>query len=220
MFETPSPGCRTCATPRPSSGPPSCTTHTSPGAVEWNDVRMLTASTSSTSVPTTPMSPMPATSDRGRSGSRGSRLLGDVNRRTDRDLVVELDHVGDPHPDAAMRGRRANRADRVRAVDAGAVEDAQPARLERVVRRAAGDDLARERARPRAVRHAPCRVHGLVLDVVEPGRRLEADLADGDRVGLGRLELLVQRELERAAVDDDRRPEPLLEVGFSDPRLQ
>src|SRR3954453_4092821 len=213
MFETPSPGCRTCATPRPSSGPPSCTTHTSPGAVEWNDVRRLTASTSSPSVPTTPMMPMPATSERGRSGSRGSRLLGDVNRRTDRDLVVELDHVRDPHPDAAVRGRFPGGADRVRAVDAGAVEDAHPARLERVVRRSAGDHLARERTRPRAVRHVPGRIHGLVLDVVEPGRRLEADLADRDRVRLGRLELLVERELERAAVDHDRGPEPLLEVG-------
>src|SRR3954452_18143679 len=142
MFVTPSPGWRTFATPRPSSGPPSCTTQTSPGAVEWNDVRTLTESTSSTIAPTTPIRPTPATSDRGRSGSRGSRLLGDVNRRTHRHLVVELDDVGDPHADAAVRGGGPDRADGVRAVDPGPVEDAHPARLERVVRRPAGDDLA------------------------------------------------------------------------------
>src|ERR687886_1593187 len=140
MFFTPSPGWRTSATPRPSSGPPSCTTHTSPGAVAWNAVRTLSARTRITTAPTTPTRPTPTTSERGRSGSRGSRLLGDVNRRTDRHLVVELDDVRDAHADAAVRRRGADRADRVRAVDARPVEDAQPARLERVVRRPARDD--------------------------------------------------------------------------------
>src|SRR3954468_1236005 len=163
MFVTPSPGWRTFATPRPSSGPPSCTTHTSPGAVAWNAVRRFSARTRITTAPTIPIRPMPATSDRGRSGSRGSRLLGDVNRRTDRDLVVELDHVRDPHADAAVRGRRPDRADRVRPVDPGAGEDAHPARLERVVRGSTGDDLPGQRPGPRAVRHVPGRVHGLVL---------------------------------------------------------
>src|SRR3954451_15317423 len=173
MFETPSPGWRTFATPRPSSGPPSCTTHTSPGDVEWNDVRRLTASTRRTIAPTTPRMPTPATSERGRSGRRGSRRLGDINRRTDWHSVVELDHVGDPHGDAAVRGRRPDRADRVGAVNPGAGEDAHPACLERAVRCAAGDDLAGKRSGPGAVRHIPRRVHGLVLDVVEAGRRLE-----------------------------------------------
>src|SRR4051794_204841 len=109
MFETPSPGCRTLATPRPSSGPPSWTTHTSPGAVERKAVSTLTASTSSTIAPTAPIRPTPATSERERSGSRGSRLLGDINRRTDRHVVVELDHVGDPHADAPVRGGRPDR---------------------------------------------------------------------------------------------------------------
>src|SRR3954451_7951588 len=153
MLLTPSPGWRTFATPRPSSGPPSCTTQTSPGAVEWNDVRTLTESTSSTIAPTTPIRPTPATSDRGRSGSRGSRLLGDINRRTDRHLVVELDHVGDAHANAPVRGGRPDRADGVGAVDPGAVEDPHPAGLQRVVRRPARDHLAGEVARPVAVRH-------------------------------------------------------------------
>src|SRR3954468_7073137 len=193
---------------------------TSPGAVEWNEPRRLTASTRTTIPPTTPTSPRPATYDRERGGSRGSRLLGDVNRRTNWHLVVEVDHVRDPHPDASVRRGGPDRAARVGAVDAGAVEDAHPARLERVVRCAAGDHLARQRPGPRAVRHAPGRVHGLVLDVVEPRRGLEPDLANGDRVGLRRLELLVERQLERVAVDDDRRAEPLLEVGVRHLRPQ
>ena len=76
------------------------------------------------------------------------------------------------------------------AVDAGAVEDPEPARLERVVGRAAGDHLAGEVAGPVAVRHVPGRVHRLVLDVVEPGRRLEPDLPDGDLVGLREPQVL------------------------------
>src|SRR5690242_6630502 len=117
MFVTPSPGWRTFATPRPSSGPPSCTTHTSPGPVAWNAVRMFSARTRITTAPTMPSRPTPATSDRGRSGSRGSRPLRDVNRRTDRDLVVELDDVRDPHPDASVRRGAADGAGLVGAVD-------------------------------------------------------------------------------------------------------
>src|SRR3954454_18517171 len=220
MFVTPSPGWRTFATPRPSSGPPSCTTQTSPGAVAWNAVRRFSASTRITIAPTIPTRPTPATSDRGRSGSRGSRLLRDVNRRTDRNLVVELDDVGDPHADAAVRRRGADRADVVGPVDAGAGEDAHPARLERVVRRAARDHLTGQRSRPRAVRDVPGGVHRLVLDVVEPRRRLETDLADRDRVGLDRLQVLVERQPERAAVDDDGGLEALLDLLRRDLRLQ
>src|SRR3954462_2194529 len=148
MFVTPSPGWRTLATPRPSSGPPSCTTHTSPGAVAWNAVRRFSARTRITTAPTIPTRPTPATSDRGRSGSRGSRLLRDVNRRTDRNLVIEVDDVGDLHADAPVRRGGADRADVVGPVDAGPGDYAHPARLERVVRRAARDDLAGKRPGP------------------------------------------------------------------------
>ena len=34
---------------------------------------------------------------------RGDLALRDVHRRVDRHLVVEVDHVRDPHPDAAVR---------------------------------------------------------------------------------------------------------------------
>src|SRR3954471_7213659 len=220
MFVTPSPGWGTFATPRPSSGPPSCTTQTSPGAVAWNAVRRFSARTRITTAPTIPTRPTPATSERGRSGSRGSRLLRDVNRRTDRNLVIEVDDVGDPHADAPVRRRGADRADVVGPVDAGSGEDPHPARLERVVRRAARDHLAGQRPRPRAVRHVPGGVHRLVLDVVEPRGRLEADLAYRDRVGLDRLEVLVERQPERAAVDDDRGPEALLDLLRRDLRPQ
>src|SRR3954464_11309532 len=44
------------------------------------------------------------------------------------------------------------------------------------------DGLSRELARPGRVRDVPDRVHRLVLDVVEPGRRLEALHPDGDGV--------------------------------------
>src|SRR3954468_22719881 len=117
MFVTPSPGWRTFATPRPSSGPPSCTTQTSPGAVAWNAVRRFSARTRITTAPTIPTRPTPATSERGRSGGRGSPLLREVKRRTDRTLVIQLDDVGNPQADAAVRRRGADRADVVGAVD-------------------------------------------------------------------------------------------------------
>ena len=42
---------------------------------------------------------------RDRRDRRRRRLAsGDVDRRADRDLVVQLDHVGDRHADAAVRG--------------------------------------------------------------------------------------------------------------------
>src|SRR3982750_936066 len=61
----------------------------------------------------------------------GDPSVADVDRRAERDLVVELDHVRDRHADAPVRGRRAERCDLVGAVDAGAVVEAHPARLER-----------------------------------------------------------------------------------------
>src|SRR3954466_11646943 len=108
MFVTPSPGWRTFATPRPSSGPPSCTPQTSPGAVAWNAVRRFSARTRITTAPTIPSRPTPTTSDRGRAARRRSALLGDVNRRTHRNLGIEADDVGDPHADAPVRRRGAD----------------------------------------------------------------------------------------------------------------
>ena len=64
---------------------------------------------------------------------------------------VQVDHVGDVHADAAVRRARPDRPVLGGAVDADAVGDAQPARLERVVRRAAGDHLARRATRPTAL---------------------------------------------------------------------
>src|SRR4051794_24362786 len=109
---------------------------------------------------------------------------------SDGDPVVEVDDVGDVHADAAMRGARADRPILGRAVDADAVGDTHPARLERVVRAAAGDRLTGERACPRAVGHVPGGVHLLVLDAVEAGRRLEAGHADGDAVALPDAQVL------------------------------
>ena len=76
----------------------------------------------------------------------------------------------------------------------------EPARLQRVLGRAARDDRAGQVARPVAVRHVPGRVHRLVLDVVEPGRGVEAHGAHGDRVLLLELQVLVEPELEVVAV--------------------
>src|SRR3954453_9473842 len=118
MFVTPSPGWRTLATPRPSSGPPSCTTHTSPGAVAWNAVRRFSARTRITTAPTIPSRPTPTTSDRGRAGSRGSRLLGDATGVTARDFEIEVDDAGDPHGNPPVPRRGADRADVVGPVDA------------------------------------------------------------------------------------------------------
>ena len=69
------------------------------------------------------------------------------------------------------------------------------------------------------VRHAPGRVHGLVLDVVEPGGRLEPLLADGDVVGLGQLEVLPQVQLEAAALDREDHRVLLGELVGRDLRL-
>ena len=63
----------------------------------------------------------------------------------------------------------------VGAVDAGAVVDAHPARLERVLGARPGSTLPARRPPSRSSAR-PGGVDRLVLDVVEPGRRLEADL--------------------------------------------
>jgi len=65
-------------------------------------------------------------------------------------------------------------------VDAGAVVDADPARLERIGR-ARRYDLTGQAARPGGVRHVPGGVDLLVLRVVEAGGSLETLLADRDR---------------------------------------
>ena len=91
-------------------------------------------------------------------------------------------------------------------VDAGAVEDAQPARLDRVLGRAAGDHRAGEVARPGRVRararpgSPPCSGCGRARRASRgrPGR-------PRCRYVLAELEVLVERQLEGAAVDDDDR---------------
>src|SRR5262245_26828449 len=51
----------------------------------------------------------------------------DQHRRADRHARIEVDHVGHPHADAAVRGGAADRARVAGAVDADAVGDAEPA---------------------------------------------------------------------------------------------
>src|SRR5687767_7866461 len=103
------------------------------------------------------------------------RPSADVDGGSDGDLVVELDHVRDGHAHAAVGGGAAKRTGVVGPVDPGAVIDAHPARLERVVGRAAGNHLAGEVAGPVRVRDAPGRVDRLVLNRVLAGRGVEAD---------------------------------------------
>src|SRR5947209_121932 len=97
--------------------------------------------------------------------------LRDVHGRADRDSVVEVDHVRDRHADAPVRCGRPERTQFVGPVDPGAVEDAHPASLDRILR-SRRDRLTGERPGPRAVGHVPGGVQFLVLDVVEPGGRL------------------------------------------------
>src|SRR6266516_4485974 len=92
----------------------------------------------------------------------------------------------------------------VGAMDAGAVEDPQPAGLERVVG-PGRDQPPGERAGPGTKRHQPGGVYHLVLDVVEASRGLEPDLADGDRVAANQLQVAVGAEPEGCAVDRDER---------------
>ena len=79
--------------------------------------------------------------------------------------------------------------------------DAEPARLERVVGRAARDRPARVGPSPRLVRGVPRGVDLLALDPEQAARRVEAGLADRDAVGLGVPEALEEPELEAVAVD-------------------
>src|SRR5205807_10314649 len=69
-------------------------------------------------------------------GRRWRELLrpsvADVDRSADLDPVVEVDHVGDKHAHASVREGMADRIGLVRAVDAGPVEQAHPARLQRI----------------------------------------------------------------------------------------
>ena len=60
------------------------------------------------------------------------RVSADPHGRPDRHALVERDDVGDVHADAAVRGARADRAVLAGAVDADAVGDPHPARLQRV----------------------------------------------------------------------------------------
>src|SRR5215207_11198998 len=89
--------------------------------------------------------PMPV-SPRGRRLTIDGRRLLDQDLGTDGDPRVQVLDVGDVHPDAAVRRARADRPVLGGPVDADAVGDPEPARLERVVRRPARDDLALEAA--------------------------------------------------------------------------
>src|SRR3954468_9191437 len=128
------------------------------------------------------------------------------------DSVVEILDVPDVHADAAVRRGAPDRPVLARAVDPGTVVEAHPTRLDRIIR-ARRNDLARQRARARAVRHVPPWIHLLVVDLVQAGRRLEPRLADGDAVGLRELEILVQPQGERLAADEEVRAEALLQRG-------
>src|SRR4051812_6581044 len=132
---------------------------------------------------------------------RFARALLDEDRGLHRHLVVELLYVRHRHADAAVGRGRAQRSDVRRAVDAGAVEDAHPARLEWVLRNAPRNHLAGEVAGPGALRDMPGGIDRLVLDVVEARRGVEAHLADCDLVRLPQLEVLEVAQPELATVD-------------------
>src|SRR5918996_4165063 len=144
---------------------------------------------------------------------------GDIDGGPDGNLVVELDHVRDRHPDAAVRGGGAERVGLVRAVDSGAVVDAEPPRLQRVLGHAARHHRARQLAGPVAVRHAPGRIHRLVLDVIHAGGGVEADGAYGDGVLLDQVQPLVVAQLEAGAVDDQQGLILVGQLGLGDLRL-
>ena len=107
------------------------------------------------------------------------RRLGDVDRRADVDLVVELLDVRDVHADAAVRAAEP--------IEPSSAVPWMPAPSKMPIQRALigfprprRDHLAGEIARPGRVGHVPGGIDRLVLDVVEPRRRLQPDLADGD----------------------------------------
>ena len=136
----------------------------------------------------------------------------------DLDAVVEIDHVRNRHSHASVRRGRAERGELIRAMDAGAVEDPDPARLQRI-RRDGWNHLPCQAARPGRVGHMPGGVDLLVLGVVEAGRGLEALLADGDRVALLELQVVIEAQGEVRAVDVDVARIRLREILLADVRL-
>src|SRR5690349_7903396 len=60
-------------------------------------------------------------------------LIPNEHGGTHGDARIQIDHVRDVHPDAPVRRARADRAVLVGAVDADAVGDPHPARLERIL---------------------------------------------------------------------------------------
>src|SRR5512133_2181912 len=89
-------------------------------------------------------------------------------------------------------------------MDPSTVEDAHPARFERV-RWSWRNHLPRKRAGPGAVRDVPGRVDLLVLDGIYAHGRLEPDLPDRNRVAPREAEVAVDAQREVAAVDRDIR---------------
>src|ERR671919_1362455 len=80
--------------------------------------------------------------------SSGKGGLADQDRRADRHARIQVDDVGDAHPDAAVRRAGADRVLRRGAVDADAAGDPEPARLQRILERPALDDLVAVGAGP------------------------------------------------------------------------
>src|SRR5919197_2821150 len=142
----------------------------------------------------------------------------DEDRRVEGHTPVELLDVGDGHADAAVGCRGAERADVIGAVDALAVVEAHPTRLQRVIGRARRDGAARERARPRLLWDVPRRIDDLALDLVAAGARLESDPADRDGIGLAQPQVVIEAQLLARSVDADDPPIAMGELAQRDAR--
>src|SRR5215211_1620509 len=140
-------------------------------------------------------------------------VLRDVERRVQRNAVVEVDHVRHSHADTAVRSGAADRGRVGRAVDPRAVPETHPARLERILRIARRDDRPGEVARPGLLRDVPSGIDRLRPDLIETGGCLEPDPPDGDAVGLDELLLDEIAQLLPAAADRDEEAEALLQLA-------
>ena len=85
--------------------------------------------------------------------------------------------------------------------------------------RARRDDGPGERARPRFLGHVPRRVDLLPFDVVQAGGRFQPFHADGDFVGAGQFQVVVEAQPEGRAVDDDVGRVLARQLGRRDLRL-
>src|ERR671935_473361 len=87
-------------------------------------------------------------------------------------------------------------------MDADAVHEADPARLERVLG-ARRNETACQLSCPGAVRDVPGWIDHLLVDVVQAGGCVESDHPDRDRIGLRAVQALEEAELETLAIDGD-----------------